>query len=61
MTTRCVRCESSGRLADAVLTSYWGHALCRPCAHAVAALLDEHDRWPAVPWTAQDEQVLADD
>lgn len=58
MNARCRRCEREGRDTAADLMAYWGHPLCRPCAVRTAEQLDERDRWPPVPWTEDDEEVL---
>jgi len=55
MKARCDRCKKR----KPVLTAYWGPDLCRPCAQAVAALLDEHDKWPPVPWTDDDRELAS--
>jgi hypothetical protein len=52
--TRCERC----RKRPPTIHAYWGALLCTPCAVAVAELLDQHNAWPAVPWTNDDEEVL---
>lgn len=52
--TYCDRCHQT----PATIHAYWGPLLCTPCAVAVAELLDHHDKWPAVPWSAADEEVL---
>lgn len=51
----CRRCSN----APATIRPYWaeGIELCGPCAAAVAALLDEHDKWPPVPWN--DDEATA--
>jgi hypothetical protein len=58
--TTCARCATfhPPRTTSADLESYWGDPLCRPCARTVADLLDEHDKWPPVPWTDADEEVI---
>jgi hypothetical protein len=56
--TDCKRCASAGQTRPSDLVSYWGDPLCRPCARAVAALLDRHDKWPSVPWTDADEELI---
>jgi len=43
---------------EAVLVTYWGDPLCRPCCHVVAELLDRHDKWPAVPWNDDDRELI---
>ncbi len=48
----CARCG-----APSALTAYWNDPLCRPCAEFVAGALDELDKWPAVPWTEDDEEL----
>jgi hypothetical protein len=56
--TPCKRC---GADATEGVEPYWAkdhHRLCRPCCSAVAAQLDERDKWPPVPWTEADEEVL---
>lgn len=59
MNDSCARCEANkGITTPAVLHAYWGPALCSPCAMAVAALLDEHDKWPTVPWTETEQAAL---
>lgn len=55
MTTYCRRCKKT----PSALTTYWGDPLCHPCAVAVAELLDAHDKWPPVPWTDEDEEMLS--
>lgn len=52
---RCRRCGSP----NVLLTSYWGHPLCRPCVHHIVALCDREDRWPPVPWSEDDQDLLA--
>lgn len=54
-------CRRCGNAANPGVTPYWardGHRLCLPCAAAIAAKLDEADRWPPVPWNEADEEVL---
>jgi hypothetical protein len=48
----CKRCHE----VLATIQPYWADAieLCGPCSTAVAALLDQHDKWPAVPWDDED-------
>lgn len=53
--TYCRRCKK----VPADLTAYWGHPLCRPCAVAVAEMLDAEDRWPPVPWTEDDRELIS--
>lgn len=52
----CRRCgEREGHV-----TPYWatdGHQLCAACCAAVAALLDERDNWPPVPWSDTDREA----
>jgi protein-arginine kinase activator protein McsA len=44
----CKRCHQ----APATIQPYWTDEieLCGHCATAVARLLDQHDKWPPVPW-----------
>lgn len=56
---RCRRCECEGRSTRADLTAYWGHPLCSPCAIRTATELEERDRWPKVPWTEEDEELVS--
>jgi hypothetical protein len=56
--TPCRKCAS----APGEITPYWakdGHKLCRPCCIYVAEELDRRDKWPPVPWTSDDEEVLS--
>ena len=52
----CRRCKTS----PGDLVAYWGHWLCSPCAQRTALDLDERGRWPEVPWTDEDWEVLTD-
>lgn len=48
--TACCRC-----LDEATVASYWGHALCRPCARAAADYFDRIGHWPPLPVEWQTE------
>ena len=56
--TTCRRCNT----AAGTVTPYWaldGHMLCGPCCVAVAERWDAEDRWPPVPWTTEDEELIS--
>lgn len=49
----CERCGAPGQLH-----AYWGPVLCADCAHYLAAELDKRDKWPPVPWSDADQELI---